>query len=576
MEELKIKPDSIILTTNIRDEDNILEWIAYHTLIGFDYIIICDHMSKIPITDILSNYEFKNVKVIRIDKENILKKNMMNQLLQISKQYKARWSIHLDGDEYLSLNGNYNSVRDFLSNYDDYDIIPIAWVHFGSNYHSKKPDGLVIENFTKSQYRNTRCVIKTFINVNNAIKYNHPHMCVMALNSKGITMDMQPWNNSFMNGNSKGIEDKVYISHYSMQSYEDYLRRKICRARDDNRKTRTLIEENEFHTYYNDTDNTFLKDNYAEKVKEFLKERRKKVNSTLYKHMEILDIRPNSIILTTNMRDEYTIPEWIAYHTLIGFDYILIYDHCSIIPIEETLKKYSFKNVYVFRDNNENTKKTTMMNKLLNIAKKYKVEWMIHLDADEYLSLNGYYKVIKDFIDEYKNIDAIPITWIHFGTNNHSKNPPGLVIENFTKSTIKIKDSAIKTFIKVDKAIKYNNPHWCRMDKNIVGKTIHGENWTPCPFVKNNLGIKEKVYINHYIYQSYEEYYRRKCSRRRDDNGGMRPILTEEVLHTKFNEVNNTFLKDNYAKLIKKFLKDSIKRREQEDLEDQYIVEIEY
>ena len=551
MDNCSIPLDSIVLTTNMRDEDNIPEWVAYHTLIGFDYIFICDHKSKIPISTTLSNYEFKNVLVIREERENVVKCSMMNRLLNMAKKNKARWLIHLDADEYLSLNGNFSNVKEFLSNYKDYDMIPISWVHFGSNNHTEKPSGLIIENYTKSQERNIRGVIKTFINVNKAKKYKHPHMCKMYPDSKGITIENERWANTFYNELSKGINDKVYINHYSQQSYQDFIRRKINRVRDDNRKQREMIEESEFHKKYNDIDNTYLKDNFTDKIKEFLKQNNNKVHTSVYKYMDDLDIRPDSIILTTNMRDEYNIPEWIAYHTLIGFDYILIYDHFSEIPISNVLEKYNFNHVHVFRDNNENTKKTTMMNKLLNIAKKYRVKWMIHLDADEYLSLNGFYKLIGEFLNEHDNLDTIPITWIHFGTNNHSKTPKGLIIENFTKSTTKIKDSAIK-------AIKYTNPHWCHMEKDSTGKTIHGEIWHPCPFVKNNLGIKEKVYINHYIYQSYEEYYRRKCNRRRDDNGLMRPVLSEGELHTKFNEVNNTFLKDNYTSLVNKYLKDNL------------------
>jgi len=268
-----------------------------------------------------------------------------------------------------------------------------------------------------------------------------------------------------------------------------------------------------------------------------------------------MNIKPNSIVLTSNMRDEYYIPEWIAYHTIIGFDYIIIYDHYSNIPIKDTLAKYNFHNVYVIRDDNENTLKITMMNKILNILKNNKVRWSIHLDADEFFSLNGYYKNVKDFLLDYKNIDAIPITWIHFGTNYHSTTPNGLIIENFTRSTTKVHDNAIKTFININKAVKYTNPHFCQMEKGSNGMTLHGEKWTPCPFNKNNLGIKERVYINHYIYQSYEEYKRRKLGRKRDDTGKMRPVLTEKELHSRFNEVNNTFLKDNYTQPVKQYLK---------------------
>ena len=45
----KPKSNDFILCTNVKDEKNILEWIIYHLLIGFDKIFIIDHMSKNPI-----------------------------------------------------------------------------------------------------------------------------------------------------------------------------------------------------------------------------------------------------------------------------------------------------------------------------------------------------------------------------------------------------------------------------------------------------------------------------------------------------------------------------------------------
>ena len=85
---ISIPPDSIILTSNIRDEDNIPEWIAYHTLIGFDYILICDHKSKVPIVETLSKYDFNNVFVIMEERENVMKYLMMNRLLEIAKNIR--------------------------------------------------------------------------------------------------------------------------------------------------------------------------------------------------------------------------------------------------------------------------------------------------------------------------------------------------------------------------------------------------------------------------------------------------------------------------------------------------------
>ena len=47
--------NSVYVFTNARDEPNIAEWVAHHLLLGFDKIIIFDHLSVIPISTTIGN-----------------------------------------------------------------------------------------------------------------------------------------------------------------------------------------------------------------------------------------------------------------------------------------------------------------------------------------------------------------------------------------------------------------------------------------------------------------------------------------------------------------------------------------
>ena len=117
---------SIWASTNMRDEDNIIEWVGYHLLIGFDKILIIDHASKVPIRRVLRPYDFNGrVVVVRIEanhntlkyKSNV-KKYLLNHIVpQFMKEHKAEWFIHLDADEYVNLNNNYKNVKEFLNCY---------------------------------------------------------------------------------------------------------------------------------------------------------------------------------------------------------------------------------------------------------------------------------------------------------------------------------------------------------------------------------------------------------------------------------------------------------------------------
>ena len=50
---------NLFLSTNVRDEKNIVEWIDYHSRIGFHTILVVDHLSKIPVADIVKQHSFK-------------------------------------------------------------------------------------------------------------------------------------------------------------------------------------------------------------------------------------------------------------------------------------------------------------------------------------------------------------------------------------------------------------------------------------------------------------------------------------------------------------------------------------
>ena len=128
-----------ILFTNARDESNILEWILHHLNLGFDYIYIFDHKSKIPIYNLLksnhtSNCDLSKVHIFRLDKD-IIKINLMKIALQFSIKHNFSWLLYLDCDEFLVLNQE-NNVQSFLEKYKNFDQIAFNWLLFGSNYRN--------------------------------------------------------------------------------------------------------------------------------------------------------------------------------------------------------------------------------------------------------------------------------------------------------------------------------------------------------------------------------------------------------------------------------------------------------
>ena len=255
------------------------------------------------------------------------------------------------------------------------------------------------------------------------------------------------------------------------------------------------------------------------------------------------------IMLFTNARDEKNINEWIAHHFLLGFDKIFIFDHLSAVPI--SAPKFNGK-LTVYRANeSKNNIKLDFMNRALNVALKNSADWMLYLDADEYLCINVCENV-KSFLSNFKGADSIGINWLMFGSNDHITHPSGLLLDNFTKSNIRI-DQHVKSFVRPECVKRIVNPHYYVISDPMRCYNSFGFRMNNGPF--NNVPMpffKSPIYIAHYYIQSEEEYKKRK-GRVMDD--GSRPnIPSSEEIHSMYNETVNNQLKCKYSENIRTFL----------------------
>jgi hypothetical protein len=262
--------------------------------------------------------------------------------------------------------------------------------------------------------------------------------------------------------------------------------------------------------------------------------------------------KTNTVALFTNARDEKYIKEWAAHHLLLGFDYIFITDHLSVIPLTSVLHNFNNR-VIVSRYNKKNNIKIELMNKAIITAKKYRVDWFIYLDADEFIILN--HKTItniKEFLQVYNNADMVGVNWLMFGSNSLDKDPHN-IIGHFTKSDLLL-NNHIKSFVRTNEAINANTPHvyniknpmnfFCYNHRMCNITSYHDYN---IPF------FKAPIYIAHYVIQSKESYLRRRHNRPRDDSGTFRPKTDTNNIHLLYNIVDNLQPKTQYEHKIVEF-----------------------
>ena len=225
----------------INDDTHIInEWIIHHIInINIDHIYIYDDRSKISINktiSILPEDIRKKVTVIRIeddinfynhddfknsiyyDIELYIKSENIKQIYfhnHFLKNYKnvSKWCYLCDVDEFIYLNDNIN-LDNILNEYDNFDIIFIPWLIYGSSFNIEQPDGLVINNF-KYHSNKYHKIGKSFYKMNNINYISNPHI----INNNHTCFQFSY--------TEKLFDLPIHINHYQINSVKTYISRKL-------------------------------------------------------------------------------------------------------------------------------------------------------------------------------------------------------------------------------------------------------------------------------------------------------------------------------------------------------------
>ena len=258
-------------------------------------------------------------------------------------------------------------------------------------------------------------------------------------------------------------------------------------------------------------------------------------------------------ILFTNARDEDNMLEWTVHHRNLGFDKIFIYDHKSIYPISKTLQGIDY--VTVINISDDFVPKIELMKRAAQYAKNNTFDWLLYLDADEFLAL-PLFPNVNSFLHNYPNNQQICVNWLVFGSNFLNEKPKGTMLESYIRSTLLISD-VVKSFVRPDKVIDVGNPHFFIVENMELSGGIFGDRQyvsqpAICSVDKSIPFDKYPAYIAHYIFQSYDMYKRRKVNRKRDDDGGNYDHnYNETEFHGFYNDIEMTHIRDLYNKINK-------------------------
>jgi hypothetical protein len=260
------------------------------------------------------------------------------------------------------------------------------------------------------------------------------------------------------------------------------------------------------------------------------------------------------LLLSCNMKDEKNVEEWLRYHFAIGFAQILLFDDYSNASLQHLEK--DFPNLIVVR---QHSLKHEYMSCAVQYAERNQFNYMIHLDADEYLYVRGNLSLSDTILTAFpKNVSAIYLHWVFFGSCALERNPGKTILNVFTKSQ-SIANPHVKALVQPHLVDEPVNPHTFafkvsanlpkRAISNSQGQLIEDEG--AIQQIYESDFSKHLLYIAHYHDQSWEDHLVRHVQRYRDDTGQHREYSQEfrQEFDRRFNDIVNLDLANKSQEL---------------------------
>ncbi|WP_225759646.1 glycosyltransferase family 92 protein [Leclercia sp. Marseille-Q4284] len=224
----------------IKDEvKSLLEWIAYHKVLGADGFIIADNDSKDGSRELLNALShIENIIVIDYPTITGQKPQLpaYSKILNICPS-EVDLLAFIDADEFLMPLGSGLSMKEFVAQRfadDSVSAVALNWANFGSNNQMFAEDKLVTERFTRRapQRFNVHRNFKSIVRPAQVQHFLNPHFAELRsgryVDALGRDLVSHP-----KHGNGVSAEilwEGARVNHYAVKSLEEFLLGKHLRG----------------------------------------------------------------------------------------------------------------------------------------------------------------------------------------------------------------------------------------------------------------------------------------------------------------------------------------------------------
>jgi hypothetical protein len=214
--------DRIAVCAIFKDEaPYLLEWLAFHKTIGVDLFFLYDNGSSDGGGELIRRSGFARDVTLIEWTERPGQLSAYNHF-RVNHARQVTWAAFIDIDEFIVPVAGC-SIREILMRevYQPYAAILLQWLVFGPSGHDRRPDGLVIENYTRRlpQTDDASCHVKTLLRTAQLCGIDYtPHTAECsgpACNTRGervLSYAIQPTE----------CHDVMVINHYFTKSGDDW------------------------------------------------------------------------------------------------------------------------------------------------------------------------------------------------------------------------------------------------------------------------------------------------------------------------------------------------------------------
>ena len=152
------------------------------------------------------------------------------------------------------------------------------------------------------------------------------------------------------------------------------------------------------------------------------------------------------------------LPEWIAYHQLIGVDHFYVYDNNSEDKLSSALLLFSNFVTLIPWPKSDQQQRAAYRHFFDTYSDR--CSWVAIIDADEFIAYKGEGD-LRSYLRALSRENAVMMQWVIFGTSGHVARPAGLVIESYTQCHSLSPDPNIKTICRpaAVSAVEITSPH---------------------------------------------------------------------------------------------------------------------